>query len=140
MLYRRLFLTLLAIIFSGMVCSAQAGERKIHVLIVDGFSNHDWRQTTSLLRSILDRTGLFEVAVSTAPETAGDPAWAAWHPKFSRAVGCPWVFPILPAVYLASQLILISFSSDLNSGSPVTSSAFRSLASAAVKASAKLIL
>jgi hypothetical protein len=83
------------IIFSGLVCSAQAGdgERKVHVLIVDGFSNHDWRQTTSLLRGILDRTGLFEIAVSTAPETAGDPAWAAWHPKFSRAVGCPWVFP-----------------------------------------------
>ena len=71
------------IIFSGLVCSAQAGERKIHVLIVDGFSNHDWRQTTSLLRGILERTGLFEVAVSTAPETAGDPAWASWHPKFS---------------------------------------------------------
>jgi hypothetical protein len=64
------------IIFSGLVCSAQAGERKIHLLIVDGFSNHDWRQTTSLLRGILDRTGLFEVAVCTAPETAGDPAWA----------------------------------------------------------------
>jgi hypothetical protein len=65
------------IIFSGLICSAQAGdgERKIHVLIVDGFSNHDWRQTTSLLRGILDRTGLFEIAVSTAPETAGDPAW-----------------------------------------------------------------
>ena len=81
MLYRRLFLRLrhclMIIIFSGLVCSAQAGERKIHVLIVDGFSNHDWRQTTSLLRGILDRTGLFEIAVSTAPETAGDPAWAS---------------------------------------------------------------
>src|SRR5438034_457647 len=39
-----------------------------------------------------------------------------------------------------SQLILISFSSGLNSGSPVTSSAFFSFASAAAKASARLIL
>ena len=39
-----------------------------------------------------------------------------------------------------SQLILISFSNALNSGSPVTSSAFFSLASAAAKASARLIL
>ncbi len=39
-----------------------------------------------------------------------------------------------------SQLILISFSSALNSGSPVTSSAFFSFANAAAKASAKLIL
>ena len=35
-----------------------------------------------------------------------------------------------------SQLILISFSNGLNSGSPVTSSALLSLASAAAKASA----
>ena len=39
-----------------------------------------------------------------------------------------------------SQPILISFSSTLNSGSPVMSSAFRSLASAAAKASARLSL
>ena len=39
-----------------------------------------------------------------------------------------------------SQWILISWSSGLNSGSPVTSSAFFSLASAAAKASAKLNL
>jgi len=36
-------------------------------------------------------------------------------------------------------LILISFSSGLNSASPVTSSALRSLASAAAKASARLM-
>ena len=28
-------------------------------------------------------SGLFDVAVSTAPETTNDPAWALWHPKFS---------------------------------------------------------
>ena len=39
-----------------------------------------------------------------------------------------------------SQWILISFSSALNSGSPVTSSVFRSFARAAAKASARLIL
>ena len=38
----------------------------------------------------------------------------------------------------ASQLILISFSSGLNSESPVASSAFLCLARAAAKASAKL--
>ncbi len=39
-----------------------------------------------------------------------------------------------------SHVTLISFSSGLNSGSPVTSSAFFSLASAAAKASARLSL
>src|ERR1035441_3665938 len=38
-----------------------------------------------------------------------------------------------------SQATLISFSTALNSGSPVTSSAFFSFASAAAKASARLI-
>jgi len=56
---------------------------KIKVLIVDGFSNHDWRLTTALLRGILEPSGLFEVAVSTAPPTASSPGWEQWRPKFS---------------------------------------------------------
>jgi type 1 glutamine amidotransferase len=80
---RPLFLCLLAMVFSNFVYSAHADKPKIRVLIVDGFSNHDWRQTTSLIRGILEPIGLFEIAVSTAPEKAGDPAWAAWRPKFS---------------------------------------------------------
>ena len=55
----------------------------IHVLIVDGFSNHDWRRTTELLRGILAANGGFDVAVSTAPATKDSPAWDAWRPKFS---------------------------------------------------------
>src|SRR4029077_16453983 len=45
--------------------AAATGNRaKIKVLIVDGFSNHDWRQTTALLRGILEPSGLFTVSVS----------------------------------------------------------------------------
>lgn len=80
---RRLWLGLAAILFTGFVLPAGTGGQKIHVLIVDGFSNHDWRQTTALIRGILAPAGLFEVAVSTAPEKTNDPAWAAWRPKFS---------------------------------------------------------
>src|ERR1700690_207873 len=57
-------------------------QSKIKVLIVDGFSNHDWRQTTALLRGILEPSSLFEVAVSTAPPTAASPGWEQWRPKF----------------------------------------------------------
>jgi hypothetical protein len=64
--------------------AATAGDtNKIKVLIVDGFSNHDWKYNTQLLRGILEPTGLFEVSVSTAPPTNGAPGWAAWRPKFS---------------------------------------------------------
>jgi uncharacterized protein len=62
--------------------SARAAESKIRVLIVDGCSNHDWQLTTRCIRAILEPTGLFEVAVSTAPPSASSPGWAEWRPKF----------------------------------------------------------
>ncbi len=55
---------------------------KIKVMIVDGFSNHDWRLTTALIRGILEPTEQFEVAISTAPETADAPGWETWRPRF----------------------------------------------------------
>jgi type 1 glutamine amidotransferase len=56
---------------------------KIKVLIVDGFSNHDWRKTTEFIRSTLTQTGIFEVTISTSPGETGDPAWEDWLPAFS---------------------------------------------------------
>ena len=58
-------------------------QGKIRVLIVDGFSNHDWRQTTDIIRHILAASGQFEVSVSTAPETTNVPAWTLWRPRFT---------------------------------------------------------
>lgn len=77
---------LMAVLFyPGLQLAAPAADtNKIKVLIVDGFSNHDWKQTTALLRGILEPTGLFDVSVSTAPPTNGAPEWAAWRPKFSN--------------------------------------------------------
>lgn len=63
---------------------ARPHHDKIRVLIVDGFSNHDWKQTTELLRGILNRAGEFDVDVSTAPIDPESPEWAAWRPKFSN--------------------------------------------------------
>jgi type 1 glutamine amidotransferase len=65
-----------------MCATATAAEPKIRVLIVDGCSNHDWRLTTRSIRAILEPTGLFDVAVSTAPPTAQSPGWDQWRPKF----------------------------------------------------------
>ena len=58
-------------------------EKKIRVLIVDGFSNHDWQQTTALIRGILGAYDQFDVSVSTSPEKTGDPGWDSWRPKFA---------------------------------------------------------
>ena len=86
-------------------CRAAGESPRIKVLIVDGFSNHDWRRTTHLVKAILEPTGLFEVSVSTAPARMDDPAYATWLPDFKghevvvqtcndlTGTGCPWPEP-----------------------------------------------
>ena len=73
----------LVFLFGAQPAAANRKETTIKVLIVDGFSNHDWRQTTALLRGILEPSGLFTVTISTAPPTAASPGWEQWQPKFS---------------------------------------------------------
>src|SRR6266568_2380290 len=63
--------------------AATPSQPRIRVLILDGFSNHDWHQTTVLLRGFLEASGLFTVSVSTAPSTAASPGWEQWRPNFS---------------------------------------------------------
>jgi len=77
-------LLMAVLFFAGLQMAAPAAEtNKIKVLIIDGFSNHDWKYNTQLLRGILEPTGLFEVSVSTTPATNGVSEWATWRPKFS---------------------------------------------------------
>ncbi len=56
----------------------------IRVLIVDGFSNHDWKQTTAVIKRLLEESGLFTVAVSTTPSTVADSNWNNWLPDFKQ--------------------------------------------------------
>lgn len=63
--------------------AALAAEKPIRVLIVDGYSNHDWQLTTALVRGMLAPTHLFEVSVSTAPATRDDAGWDTWRPRFA---------------------------------------------------------
>jgi type 1 glutamine amidotransferase len=45
------------------------------VLIVDGFSNHDWKQTSHLTKRILEESGLFKVDISTMEDSTWLPAF-----------------------------------------------------------------
>lgn len=54
----------------------------IRVLIIDGMNNHDWRQTTKVVKAIYASSGFFSVDVSTAPATTNAAAWQAWNPRF----------------------------------------------------------
>jgi len=40
----------------------------LKALIVDGQNNHDWKSTTPVLKSLLEKTGLFSVDVATSPQ------------------------------------------------------------------------
>ncbi|MES2775974.1 MAG: ThuA domain-containing protein [Bacteroidota bacterium] len=71
----------LLVFMLAFVFHAQA-QRKINVLIVDGFSNHDWKETTKETKDILEETGRFKVAISATPPTAEDTAWQYWNPHF----------------------------------------------------------
>lgn len=56
---------------------------KIPVLIIDGFSNHQWATNTEYLKKILNATGKFEVSVSTCPNPKENTTeWENWNPKF----------------------------------------------------------
>ncbi len=76
--------TLTALLFVLLTLTAGAAAPRVRVLIVDGYSNHDWRLTTALIRGLLEPTGRFDVDVSTAPSTRDAPGWDAWRPAFSR--------------------------------------------------------
>ncbi|MCF0064547.1 ThuA domain-containing protein [Dyadobacter chenwenxiniae] len=56
--------------------------KPIRVLIVDGFSNHDWKQTTAVTKWILEESGRFAVEVSTVP--ADSLERSAWNPDFTQ--------------------------------------------------------
>ncbi|SHN33191.1 Trehalose utilisation [Cyclobacterium lianum] len=60
---------------------AQSSD-KIPVLIVDGFSNHDWQQTSAVTQWILEKSGLFKVDISTVPEDSL--TMQSWQPVFDQ--------------------------------------------------------
>jgi raffinose synthase len=85
MKYTRLITTLsFVLFFAGALPAQKAHKRLIRVLVVDGYSNHDWKQTTSLTKSILEESKLFEVSVSTAPATTNTDTLEKWEPHFDR--------------------------------------------------------
>jgi type 1 glutamine amidotransferase len=64
------------------VFPVQAQKKLIEVLIVDGFSNHDWKQTSKLTKAILEESKLFRVSISTVPEDSI--ARQQWNPEFRK--------------------------------------------------------
>lgn len=54
----------------------------IRVALIDGQNNHDWRQTTPVLKKLLEEVGLFQVEVITTPPDHGD--FKSFTPDFAK--------------------------------------------------------
>ncbi len=81
------FITLSALLCTLLLLSfvpKKPEKELIKVLIIDGFSNHDWKQTSKVAKAILEESGLFNVDISTMPSAQTDSAgWANWNPNFA---------------------------------------------------------
>ena len=64
-------------------------------LIVDGQNSHDWKNTTPVLKKLLEDTGLFSVDVATSPAKGQDmsgfkPNFSAYNVVVSNYQGDEW--------------------------------------------------
>ena len=55
----------------GVWAEVPVQSPKIRVVIIDGQNNHNWKATTPFMKKVLEESGRFTVAVSTAPGKDG---------------------------------------------------------------------
>ncbi|HYG34962.1 MAG TPA: ThuA domain-containing protein [Clostridia bacterium] len=72
------------LVVAAFVLPTMAAE-KVKILIIDGQNHHNWSGTTPVLKGILEKTGRFDVSVSTTPGAKSPKeAWAGWRPAFKE--------------------------------------------------------
>ena len=81
--------------------SAGAADEKIKVLVIDSQNNHNWQQTTPVLKKIYEDAGRFTVDVATSPPKGDKDAMAKFRPELSKYQvvvsnynGEPWGKPL----------------------------------------------
>lgn len=72
---------LTAFVLCGGLLLQAAEPLPVKVLIVDGQNNHAWRETTPVLKHILEMSGRFQVDIATSPAQGAD--MSGFHPNFS---------------------------------------------------------
>jgi type 1 glutamine amidotransferase len=89
---RRIILPVIAgVTLAGVLAAAP----KYKALIIDGQNNHAWKETTPVLKRLMEESGLFTVEVATTPPKGGD--MSTFRPQFrgmdvmvSNYNGEPW--------------------------------------------------
>ena len=84
-MFRPALATLLALLLVALAPHSTVAAEKLDLLLIDGQNNHDWKATTPVLSSLLQRTGRFRVTVATTPPAKSPPdAWNDFRPEFSK--------------------------------------------------------
>ena len=79
----------------ALMAAAALAAPPLRALIVDGQNNHNWKETTPILKRLLEETGLFKVDVATSPGRGQDmsgfkPEFAAYDVVLSNYNGADW--------------------------------------------------
>ena len=84
---RRISLLMAAVVaVLSLPSTSVSAAEKLKLLIVDGQNNHNWKATSPVLKSFLEKTGRFTVTISTSPpRNGGEAAWAKFRPNFASA-------------------------------------------------------
>jgi type 1 glutamine amidotransferase len=86
---------LFALLFWTAAAMTAWSAEPLKALIVDGQNNHNWKETTPILKQQLEQTGLFTVDVATSPPNGSDmsgfqPEFAAYDVVVSNYNGDSW--------------------------------------------------
>src|SRR5436190_2197643 len=66
-----------------------AADEKIKVLVIDGQNNHNWKQTTPVLKKIFEDTGRFTVDVASSPPQGKKEEMAKFRPELRHLLLLP---------------------------------------------------
>jgi type 1 glutamine amidotransferase len=75
------FPILLPLASANALAQQNSDQEPLQVLLIDGQNNHQWQQTTPVIKQTLQGTGLFEVTVATTPPAGSD--MSSFSPDFS---------------------------------------------------------
>lgn len=73
-----------ALLILGVGALYAAADDKIKVLIIDGQNNHNWQQTTPVLKKILEDTNRFTVDIATSPPKGKKEEMDKFRPPLSK--------------------------------------------------------
>ena len=83
---RRWLATFFVLIVLASLGTAALAAQPMKALIVDGQNNHNWRETTPILKQLLEETELFTVDVATSPPKKSDMKLPGGMSRSSRSL------------------------------------------------------